>query len=117
MPLVQIASQKNTIVSSVLAKRTQCVLTAPAGFPKTGVHFSSPCSRAAAKPRRSVRRADRHFRARAFSRQSRRSLSPRRPDIGTAPLGLAAMDLLGAELQGPPSPGLARSLHRIVLPR
>ena len=52
--------------------------------------------RAAAEPRRSVRRADRDARARAVSRQSRRALSSRRPDLGQAPLGLAAVDLLRA---------------------
>ena len=87
--------------------------TFPASDPPTAtqpVHHGRAASQrscasdgAAAEPRRSVRRIDRHVRARTFSRQSRRALSSRRSDFGEAPLGLAAMDLLRAALQGPPA--------------
>ena len=83
--------------------------TFPASDPPTAtqpVHHEQPKealkpSRAAAESGRSVRRTDRDACARTAFRQSRRAFSSRRPDLGQAPLGLAAVDLLRAALQEP----------------
>ena len=47
--------------------------------------------------------------------QPRRTFSYRRKDTHAAPLGIAAVDLLRARLQGPPAGHLGPFLHRAVL--
>src|ERR1700693_4179521 len=72
---------------------------------------------AAAKPRQPVRRAHGRAGARPAVRQPRRPVPYRCAHAHGAALGLAAMDLLRARLQGPPARRLGPLLYRAVLSR
>src|ERR1700692_2501155 len=78
------------------------------------VEKSFELGHAAAKSRHPLRRARCRAGARHVVRQPRRAVSHRRQDAHGAALGVAAMDLLRARLQGPPARRLGPLLYRAV---